>query len=286
VNVTQVEGVDADRSAAVGATLDPDRPAHPPTRVRIASGAHPDRAAHVELEDFDGPLALLLNLVEQRQLDILEVRLGDLAGAYLDAVASLDRAQMAHISSFVTIAAQLILIKSRAILPRPPVVAAPVDEGPDREAALRERLILYRRFRDAGAILRARLELGWQLFHREAPAAAASARAGARPDEGPPLDPVILVTALAGAFRHAPPPPLPPVIVPRLVTIEERAAVIRAAIARADVVVLQDLLGRTRDRVVIAVTFMALLELVKARELTVEQDVPFGPIRCRRVAVG
>jgi segregation and condensation protein A len=271
-------------SAVAGAAIGGERSSPVPARVRIASQAHPDRAAHIELEDFDGPLGLLLALVEQRQLDILEIRLGDLAGAYLDAIASLDDAQMAHISSFVTVAAQLILIKSRAILPRPPAIPTPTDEGPDPEAALRERLLLYRRFRDAGGNLRARLELGWQLFHREAPAAAASARAGARPDEGPPLDPAILRAALAAAFRAAPPELPPPVIVPRLVTIEERAAVIRAAIARASVVVLQDLLGATRDRVVIAVTFLALLELVKGREIEVEQDVPFGPIRCRRVA--
>jgi segregation and condensation protein A len=254
----------------------------PLARVRIAVEAHPDRAAHVELEDFDGPLGLLLNLIEQRQLDILEVRLGDLASAYLDAIVSLDGAQMSHISSFVTVAAQLILIKSRAIMPRPPAVALPIEEGSDPEAALRERLVLYRRFRDAGGTLKVRLELGWQLFHREAPVAVAAGKAGARPEAGPPLDVAILVAALSSAFRVAPPPPPPPVIVPRLVTIEERAAVLRAAIARAPVIILQDLLGGMRDRVVAAVTFLALLELVKGREVAVEQDEPFGPIRCRR----
>jgi segregation and condensation protein A len=158
-----------------------------------------------------------------------------------------------------------------------------VEEGLDPEEALRERLLLYRRFRDAGGTLRVRLELGWQLFRREAPVAIASAKAGARPDDGPPLDAALLVAALSNAFRVAPPPLPPPVIVPRLVTIEERAAIIRAAIASAPVVVLQDLLGGMRDRVVIAVTFLAMLELVKGREVSVEQQEPFGPIELRRV---
>ena len=114
---------------------------------------------------------------------------------------------MAHISSFVT--------RRRAAHPHQEPgrscrgrrrVAVPVDEGPDPEEALRERLLLYRRYRDAGGILRARLELGWQLFHREAPVAIASARAGARPDEGPPLDARLLAAALAGAFRRLAPP--------------------------------------------------------------------------------
>ena len=69
---------------------------------------------------------------------------------------------------------------------------------------------------------------------------------------------------------------------PRLVTLEERAAVIRAALSDSPVVVLQDLLGDLRDRVVVAVTFLAMLELVKGRELAVEQAEPFGPIVCRR----
>lgn len=255
-----------------------------PARVRIAGEVHPDRAAHVELQDFDGPLGLLLNLIEQRQVDILAVPLGDLAGAYLDALAHVDTGHMSHISSFVAVAAQLILIKSRAILPRPPLVAIPIEEGPDPEEALRERLLLYRRFRDAGAALRVRLESGWQLFHREAPAALASARAGARPDEGPPLDSGLLAQALSATVRLVPPPPAPPEVVPRLVTLEERAAVIRAALRDAGVIVLQELVGDMRDRIVVVVTFMAMLELVKGRELSVEQDQPFGPIRCRSLA--
>ncbi len=165
------------------------QPVRGDTSVRIADTAHPDRAAHVSVEGYDGPLGLLLGLIEQRELDILEVPLGDLAGAYLEALAGLDEEQMSHISSFVTVASQLILIKSRAILPRPPVVAIPIEEGPDPEATLRERLILYRLYRDAGRDLKGRLESGWEVFRREPIAAVASAKAGSRPDEGPPLDP-------------------------------------------------------------------------------------------------
>jgi segregation and condensation protein A len=260
-------------------------PARGGAEVRIAQGAHPDRAAHVRLEAFDGPLALLLGLIEQRQLDVLGVPLGDLAGAYLEQLAALDAAHMPHISSFVTVAAQLILIKSRAILPRPPLAVIAVEEGSDPEAELRERLLLYRLFRDAGANLRARLEIGWQLFHREPGVAAAAARAGAHPDGGPPLDPALLREALGDALRLVPPVPAPPGVVPRLVTLEERAAVIRLALRAAPVIVLQDLLGDVRDRVVAAVTFLAMLELVKGRELSIEQDEPFGPIRCRALGV-
>ena len=145
------------REIGVTALPSVQRPQRGDMAVRITETAHPDRAAHVRLQGYDGPLALLLGLIEQRELDILEVPLGDLAGAYLEALAALDQEQMSHISSFVAVASQLILIKSRAILPRPPVVAIKVEEGPDPEAMLRERLILYRLYRDAGRDLRGRL---------------------------------------------------------------------------------------------------------------------------------
>ena len=251
------------------------------TSVRFTDTSHPDRAAHIAVEGYEGPLGLLLGLIEQRELDILEVPLGDLAGAYLEALAALDEEQMSYISSFVTVASQLILIKSRAILPRPPVVAIPVEEAPDPEAALRERLILYRLYRDAGRDLKGRLESGWEVFRREPIAAVNSAQAGSRPEEGPPLDPRVLVDALTRALHQVPPPPLPPAVVPRLITLEERASVIRSALTDTPVVVLQDLLDDLRDRVVVAITFLAMLELVKEGELTVEQEEPFGPIVCR-----
>jgi segregation and condensation protein A len=251
------------------------------TSVRFADTDHPDRAAFVAVEGYEGPLGLLLGLIEQREMDILDVPLGDLAGAYLEALTALDEQQMSHISSFITVASQLILIKSRAILPRPRLVAIPVEEGPDPEAALRERLILYRLYRDAGRDLKGRLESGWEVFRREPIAAVASAKAGSRPDEGPPLDPNALVEALHSALHKVPPPPPPPDVVPRLITLDERASIIRAALIDTPVVVLQDLLDDLTDKVVVAVTFLAMLELVKGRELSVEQDVPFGPIVCR-----
>jgi segregation and condensation protein A len=246
------------------------RAAEPATLVRVA--------------DFDGPLALLLSLIEARRLDVLTVPLGALAGAYLEALANLPAERLGNVSAFVAIASQLILIKSRAILPRAPVVAATeLDEAPDPEAELRARLLVYRAHRDAAR----RLEtdaFGRRLFRREPSVAVAAARAGARPAPAPPLPATLLERALASLARIAPAPEPPPEIVPRTVTISQRVEVIRAALREADAVVLQELLEFVRDRVVRAVTFLAMLELVKRREITVEQDEPFGPILARRVA--
>ena len=256
--------------------------------IRFGDGRRPEESTHVRLDVFDGPLALLLALIEQRQLDVLTVRLGDLAGAYLDALARIEHGRLQLLSSFVTVCSQLILIKSRALLPRPPAqdAGAPGDAPEaDPEEELRRRLIEYRMFRDAGRQLSDRLAMGEWLFHREAAAAVSAARRGARPDEGPPLDARLLADALLASVRLVPPAPPPPETIARTITLEERATVIRAALRRAPQIVLQELLRDVSDRVVVAVTFMALLELAKGREVAIEQAEPWGPIHVRPLPV-
>jgi len=252
--------------------------------VSVDAAAEPDRATHVRMDTFDGPLGLLLSLIEQRQLDVLEVPLGDLAGAYLEALSGLGDAQLSHLSAFVSVCSQLILIKSRALLPRPPVMELlEIEPEQDPEAELRARLLLYKRYRDAADRLAARLHAGLSMAHRDAEVAGTAGIAGARPPEARPLDPVLLVKALSASLRLAPPAAPPPEVMPRAVTLAERSAIIRSALSRAPAVVLQELLGDVRDRVVVAVTFLAMLELVKTRELSVEQERPWGPIVCRAV---
>ena len=255
-----------------------------PLAVAFGDGRRPESAVRVTLPAFEGPLALLLALIEARQLDVLTVPLGALAGAYLDALASLDGDRMGNVSAFVAVASQLILIKSRVLLPRrvPEGAVAVPDEGPDPEAELRARLILYRAFRDGGVRLLedARARVG--LFHRDPTASRSAGLAGARPPAAEPLAPLVLVEALEGIARVAPPPPRPPETIRRTITLLERAALIRRALDEAPAIVLQELLKDVRDRVVVALTFLAMLELMKRREIVVEQAEPFGPIIARR----
>ena len=246
--------------------------------VSFGAGRRPESATQVRLEAWEGPIGLLLALVEARRLDVMTFRLGDLAQAYLEALAGLEGDRLGNVSAFVGIASQLILIKSRELLPRPPEPPPPAVDEPDPEADLRARLVVYRAFRDAGHALDARAAAGLRLVRREPAVAAAAGRAGAAPPTGPPLDAAILTGALAGLLQVIPPPPPPPETIGRVITMAERAAMIRSAIAEAGPVVLQDLLRGVRDRVVVAVTFLALLEMVKRREVAVGQAEPWGPI--------
>jgi segregation and condensation protein A len=253
--------------------------------VEFGDGRRPEAATRVTLPAFDGPLALLLALIEARQLDVLTVPLGGLAGAYLEALAALEGDRMGNVSAFVAIASQLILIKSRAMLPRRAAGGAVplADEGPDPEAELRARLILYRAFRDAGVRLLDDAQPRVGLFHREATTARTAGLAGARPPSATPLSTRVLLDALEGLARVAPPPPPPAETIRRTVLLTDRAQLIRQALRGADVVVLQDLLRGVHDRVVVAVTFLAMLELMKRREIVVEQAEPWGPIMARRM---
>ena len=259
-------------------------PASAAPEIAFAARRRPEDATRVRLAEWEGPLGLLLALVEARRLDVMTVPLGALAGAYLDALAGIESDRLGNLSTFVAVASQLILIKSRGLLPRPPDPAIPLDEEPDPEAALRARLLAYKAYRDAAAVLQARALGGRQAVRREPAIALAAARSGAIAPLPPRLDPAILVAALERLAAVVPPALPPPEAIPRTITLAERADMIRAALAGSGPLVLQELLAGVRDRVVVVVTFLAMLELVKSREVAIEQEAPWGPIIVRPLA--
>ena len=259
------------------------RPAGEAAGIAFTDRRRPEDATRVRLPEWEGPLGLLLALVEARRLDVMTVPLGALAEAYLDAIAGLEGDRMANLSAFVAVASQLILFKSRELLPRPPEPPVPLDDDVDAEAALRARLIAYRAFRDAADRLAAPAAAGRQAVRREPSVAIAMARAGAVEPLPPRLDPALLVAALGRLAAVAPVAARPPEAIPRTISLAERADLIRAALTGAGPIVLQELLAGVRDRVVVVVTFLAMLELVKQREVLVEQDAPWGPIIVRAV---
>jgi segregation and condensation protein A len=229
-----------------------------------------DASFSVALPVFEGPLGLLLHLIESRQLDILTVPLADVADAYVDHLAS-HPVDAAALSEFVAIAAQLIYLKSKRMLPAEPL--PPMPDGTDEpdEDELRRRLLEYRAFRDAA------LELG----HRDgvAPVIRREPRESDLPAAPTaPMAPAILAAALDTLAAIPEPTPPPPEVVAREITIGQQIAVLRTALAGGGRVLLQTILGRCRSRTEVAVTFLATLELVRRREVKAEQDELFGPI--------
>jgi segregation and condensation protein A len=224
----------------------------------------------VRLEVFSGPLDLLLQLIESRQLDVLTVPLAEMADAYVQHFSN-RLVPAAELADFVAVAAQLILLKSRRLLPGEPLEAGILpDDEPDEEE-LRRRLIEYRALRDAARTL-AEWDMSRPTYRRE-PREADLPEA---PSES--LPPWLLAQALQQLAAIPEPEPPPPQVVPREVTIAMQIAALRTAMGSAGKVVLQRVLAACRSRTEITVTMLAMLELVRRRQAIVEQHELFGPI--------
>lgn len=240
--------------------------------------------SYVALGDFSGPYGLLLALIERDELDVCRVPLAPFADEFLRFFAEIPDDRLETLSAFVSVAAQLIVLKSRALLPRP-IVHQGLDthdlDDVDEAVDLRARLLRYRVFRDAARLLGERLQS--PLWQREQPIRLLPQP---KPVLVEPLTPVIsdpkrLVRAAARiALRRRPLADLALAPVGLKVSIGDRLSAIREAVRQSGMsgVDLETLLGDRRDRSFIAVTFLALLELAKLREVQVVQDALWGPI--------
>ena len=231
-----------------------------------------DFALHLDV--FSGPLQLLLHLIESRQLDVLSVPLSEVADAYVEHLAR-HPVDVANLSEFVAIAAQLIELKSRRLLPgveAPP--AGDADTEPDEEA-LRRRLVEYRAIRDAALALGERD--GTPAVRRE------PRESDLPPVAAEPLPAQLLADALDRLAAIPEPEPEAPVVVPREVTIAQQIRVLLDAVSETGRFVLQAVLAGCRSRTERTVTFIALLELVRRRTVRAEQAKLFGPILVERL---
>ena len=123
-------------------------------------------AYQVRLPVFEGPLDLLLHLIEREKLDISTVSLAQVTGQFLDYVNDCEDIQPHILADFLVMAARLVFIKSRALLPRPP--AANDEEEEDPGEVLARQLREYKRFRQAASALRVIEESGFRSYIRVA----------------------------------------------------------------------------------------------------------------------
>jgi segregation and condensation protein A len=206
------------------------------------------------------------------------VPLSEMADAYVEHLAS-HPVGAAELADFVSVASQLILLKSRRLLPNEPMPAGLPTEAEADEEELRRRLLEYRALRDAAREL-ANWDLAQPTYRREP-----------REEDLPeaptePLPAALLGDALNRLAAIPEPEPPPPEVVPRELTIAMQVAALRAAMGSAGRVVLQRVLAACRSRTEVTVTMLAMLELVRRRQATVEQQELFGPILLRALPSG
>lgn len=223
---------------------------------------------------FEGPLDALLGLIDRAELDASGIPVAVIVRQYAlyRAAGSGDAGETAE---FVALAARLVLVKSRALLPRPPQAPPPEEEPVDLEAVLAE----YRRFKAAAGALREREEAGLRSFPRLAPPPAIP--------PGPGLSNVtlqrlaaIVRTVLA---RQVEPPEG---TVPReTVTIRQKVEQLETALLDSGRVSFTAFISASRSRLEVVVAFMAVLELVRRGRATADQPAPFGDIYIDAVRV-
>src|SRR3954467_9992273 len=233
-------------------------------------------AVPVHLEHFEGPLDLLLHLIRKHEVNIYDIPIALITRQYLDAIALMQELNLDVAGEFVMMAATLIHIKSKMLLPRPET-AAGVDEGEeDPRDALVRRLLEHEKFKAAAGLLHEREQVRaaqWQ-----------------RPDErvatiaGDDYEPELEVDlfSLLAAFqavieraKHRPKVLLPPEQMPVEVRIEQ----LLARLSETEACGFEELFSDVTDRSGLIVTFLALLEMIRLKLVRVFQSGSFGPIR-------
>jgi segregation and condensation protein A len=224
----------------------------------------------VKLDVFDGPLDLLLQLVLEQDLDITKVSLASVCEQYLAYLTLMEGLDLDVASEYLVIAATLVFIKSKKLLPPPPPPFSDAleDDALFAEEALRARLIAYQHFKNAGSRFR-------QLFD-------ANAAYFGRIQQGEEglvqrykLDPQTLGLAFARALANA---EARPAVVKRetFSMVVKMNYVLKQIRDRASALFSELVEGCKRLEVV--VTFLAVLELIRARKIVHKQRKPFEDI--------
>jgi len=229
----------------------------------------------IHLDLFEGPLELLLSLVERRRLPITEVSLATVADQYLCQVRALQSVDGQALADFLQIATRLLLIKSRALLP---VLVTSNDEQEDPAGLLVERLEAYRIVKSLAATLAVREELSPAAFIR------GRAETGIELSTTETLasfPPGLLTRLLMQVESRGPAPVQPATVVVAHCSVAERILHLRARLTPTADLAWTDVAGDTVDTAV--ATLLAVLEMLRRGELSVHQDTLFGPITLRGV---
>jgi segregation and condensation protein A len=228
----------------------------------------------LDLDVFAGPFDLLLTLILREEVDLLEVDLADIVISYIDHLERSGQLELEAATEFLVLIAALLELKSRLLLPGEEQELIELDPGEAAEELL-ARLLDAHRYRGAAGFLRERLDGQSGYRFRSAPPPPFLRRASLE-DAQPVYDPRRLAAALGQLLRAPEPVDIGHMPIPR-VSVAERLSHLRALLRRGSFTFSQAV--AQADRVTVAVTLFAVLELYKQGELTWSQDEPFAEVR-------
>jgi len=232
----------------------------------------------VRLEVFEGPLDLLLHLIRREEMNIYDIPIARITEQYLEIIRDLSALDIDRASEFLVMAATLLGIKSRMLLPKPPKVEAEevsLDEGEDPREELVRQLVAYSQYKEAAQSLREKEALMSKVWTRQL---FLEQPEGPVPLQGLSLKDLVKafeeVLKEEWSWREVPREEIP---------LREKIREITFRIARSPAGVrFRDLFSRGGTRLEIVVTFLALLELMRSRKAIAVQTGTFGDIIIRR----
>ena len=231
---------------------------------------------NIKIPSFEGPLDLLLHLIKQNKVDIYDIPIALITKQYLEYVELMKELNLEIASEFLVMAATLIYIKSRMLLP--PDETVQTEEQEDPRAGLVQRLLEYQAFKEVSAELKKKEEIWANVFSRDY----------TEKDEYQ-LEPELylfdlnifdLIDALKKIISRVPPDAIK--ITRETLTVKDKIAVILEKMEREHVARFDELFAGDSTRIQIIVTFLALLEILKLGLARVLQDKEFGTIWIRR----
>lgn len=239
----------------------------------LLEGFHESYSVH--LDKFDGPLDLLLHLIRKNELDVCDIPIAVITRQYLDYIKLMKDLNLEVAGDFLVMAATLLQIKSRMLLPVDEPEEGEEEEG-DPRAELIRRLMEYQQYKEAGMVIGARALLGREVFIRTCPDPALAA---AQNVEGP-LEVTLfdLVDAFKTLLARVPAEHFHDVAAAETFSIADCINEILSLLQERDTVQFDELIGDELTRERIIVTFLALLELCRLKLIRIFQDGHQGNI--------
>ncbi len=233
-------------------------------------------AIPIRLDNYEGPLDLLLHLIKKNEVNIYDIPIAIITAQYLDTIQLMQELDLDVAGEYLVMAATLIHIKSKMLLPRPETAAGVEGEEEDPRDALVRRLLEHRKFRAAAGLLHEREQVRsaqWQLPDERI---AAIAGDGYEPELE--VDLFSLLAAFQAVVQRA--RLRPKVLLPsEQLPVEVRIDQLLARLSETEACGFEDLFADVGDRGGLIVTFLALLEMIRLQLVRVFQAGSFGPIR-------
>ena len=227
----------------------------------------------VDLEVFSGPLDLLLYLIRKEEVDIYDIPIARITSQYLRYINLMQTLNLEVAGEFVLMAATLIRIKTRLLLPRDE--SEPEEEDPRDELIMA--LVEYKKYKETGEMLREKALLEEQNYIPPSPVG----RIDGRVD----LTPATTLFDLLTAFREVMAvsrEELVHEVVPEEISIEDRIAAIMTHLQTDESATFVELFADLPRRIIAVVTFIAILELARTRRIRIMQAMPFSELRVYR----